>query len=65
MYSRTPHTMVTSGFDIDTVDNMIYYFDDDDSNIKRAFIDNTTTQTLYTHDGLDVWDIAVDWMGRY
>ena len=65
MYSRTPHGMRIYDFDIDTVDNMLYYFDVDDRYIKRAIIDNTTTETLYTHDGLSIRDIAVDWIGRY
>ena len=65
MYSRTPHGMRIYDFDIDTVDKMLYYFDVDDLYIKRAIIDNTTTETLYTHDGLSIRDIAVDWIGRY
>ena len=65
MYSSTSHDMVINFLDIDTVDNMFYYFDWDDRYIKRVLIDNTTTESLYTHDGLYVRDIAVDWIGRY
>ena len=62
---RIPHDMLAYDLDIDTVDNMLYYLDWDDRSIKRAIIDNTTAETLYTHDGLYVMDIAIDWIGRY
>ena len=65
MYSRTPHNATSVNFDIDTVDNMLYYFDRSDHYIKRALIDNTKTERLYTHEGILVFDIAVDWIGRY
>ena len=66
MYSRTLHT--TYFFDIDTVDNMLYYYNLDNAwsaSIKRAIIDNITAEFLYTPDQLYVEDIAVDWIGRY
>ena len=66
MHSHTRHgKLETDYFDIDTVDNMLYYFDRDDGYIKRAPVDDTTTETLTTLDGLRVWNIAVDWIGRY
>ena len=64
MYSHTPHHIKIRQFDIDIVDNMLYYFDREDNYIKRAPIDKTTSDTIYTHDGYNVWDIAVDWVGR-
>ena len=64
MYSYTPHHIKIRQFDIDIVDNMLYFFDLDDRYIKRAPIDNTTSETIYTHAGLNVVDIAVDWIGR-
>ena len=64
MYSHTPHHIKIPQFDIDIVDNMLYYFDREDNYIKRAPIDNTKSDTIYTHDENNVWDIAVDWVGR-
>ena len=52
-------------FDVDTTDNMLYYFDHGDGYVKRASIDSTEAESLYTHIGLDVWSIAVDWIGRF
>ena len=51
-------------FDIDTVENMIYFFNWQDDEIKRAPLDQDTPETLYTHDGLFLDGIAVDWRGR-
>ena len=65
MYSRMPHDIPVHYFDIDTVDNRLYYFDEDDHYIKRTPIDNSANKNIYTHDDLRVNEIAVDWIGRY
>ena len=64
MYSHTPHHMKSYQFDIDIVDNMLYYFDREDNYTKRAPIDNATSETINTRDGFNEGDIAVDWIGR-
>ena len=68
MVDSTPYDMVNLVFDIDTVENMIYYYDWRDDKIKRAPLDpldQGTPITLYTQDGLALDGIAVDWIGRY
>ena len=65
VHNPTPHDIQTTFFDIDIADNMLYYFDIDDRFIKRAPLNNITTESLYTHDGITIRDIAVDWIGRY
>ena len=65
MVDATPHDLHVHTFDIDTVDKMLYYYDRDDDNIKRAPLDQDTPETIYTHDGLYPDGIAVDWIGRY
>ena len=61
----TPHDIQVHVFDIDIVEKVIYYYDRDDSYIKRARLDQDTPKTLYTHDGFYPDGIAVDWIGRY
>ena len=52
-------------FDIDSVENMLYYYDQTDECIKRYDMNQTTTETIhqYTKYALD-WNPAVDWIGR-
>ena len=54
-------------FDIDTVDNMIYYYDvhADDRNIKRFPINQTDESENIYAQGIGVFHMAVDWIGRY
>ena len=65
MVDSTPHDMECHVFDIDTVENMIYYYDGRDDELKRAPLDQDTPETIYTHAGFFPDGIAVDWIGRY
>ena len=64
---HTTHTGISSTvFGIDSMDNMLYYYDIDDDTIKRTPLDQNIPETIYTSaSNHDADGIAVDWIGRY
>ena len=66
MVNATYRNIHADHFDIDTVKNMLYYYDRDDRNITRSHINQTATETIYQYtDHRLRWNLAVDRIGRY
>ena len=62
---RTPHNAVeVYVMDVDTVDDMLYYYDVFTHTMKRSPMNNTTQEIINRHDALGAEGMAVDWVGR-
>ena len=65
VYHRTPHDGVeVHVMDVDTVDDMLYYYDLVTHIMKRSPMNNTTQEIINIHSALGAEGMAVDWVGR-
>ena len=59
------HDISTAVFDVDTVDNMLYYYDRDVDTRKRTPLGRTSPEIIMHSDNdLITESMAVDWIGR-
>ena len=60
------HDTSAQFFDIDTVDNILYYFNGNERCMKRVPLGqiDQTPESIFSDPGLSVTSIAVDWIGR-
>ena len=62
---RTPHYGVeVHVMDVDTVDDMLYYYDLVTHIMKRSTMNNTKQEIINIHSALGAEGMAVDWVGR-